>query len=443
VDGVGLISRLVDKSLLVVVDEDDDVRYRLLEPVRQYAAEKLAAEGEAAEAVRRHHDHYLAVVGEWRTMVTAQFNWPLRLVASEQENLRAALEWAWREGDLAAAMSLITAQSMFWLWGGHYEGCDWTERVVAESKRLGVPIPWLVLAALGMLLLTFGRISPEAGETLMEESVRVAAEDDDPSALAFCRWNLGAFELMLGKLGAARSLIEEAAAEFERTGDPDGIGWCHQDLGWVAVAEGDFDRAQRHFERIIDFARQGRLWEWITPHVLAGAAPLIALSDPDRGRLLAEEGVRAARSLPARMILAMSLARAVEANVVVGDRDHAARTLVELLILLRDIQARRWMADALEIAAVVAFEDHAGEPSARLFGAATALRDALGETLGGVRVVAAEVRRCRAEAEALLGPTRFAEQLAHGRTASTDTAIAEALAGLSGGWSSWKGKEET
>jgi tetratricopeptide (TPR) repeat protein len=273
--------------------------------------------------------------------------------------------------------------------------------------------------------------------------VRVAAEDDDPSALAFARWNLGAFQLMLGKLGSARSLIEEAAAEFERTGDPDGIGWCHQDLGWVAVAEGDFDRAQRHFERIIDFARQGRLWDWLTPHVLAGAAPLVALSDPDRGRLLAEEGIRAARSLPARMILAMALARAVEAHVVVRDRDHAARTLVELLTLLRDIQARRWMADALEIAAVVAFEDHAGEPSARLFGAATALRDALGETLGGVRVVAPEVRRCRAGAEALLGPQRFAEQVAYGRSASTDTAIAEALAGLSGGWSSWNGKEET
>ncbi len=383
------------------------------------------------------------MVGEWRTLVTAEFNWPLRLVASEQENLRAALEWAWREGDFAAALSLISAQSMFWLWGGHFEGCDWTERVVAEAKRLGVPVPWVILAALGMLLQTFGRAGPETSEALFEESVRVAAAHDDPTALALARWNLGAFLLTLGRVSVARSLIEEAAAEFERTGDPDGIGWCHQDLGWVAVAEGDFDRAQRHFERIIEFARQGRLWEWLTPHVLAGAAPLVALSDPDRGQVLAEEGVRSARSLPGRMILAMALARAAEADVVVGNQRHAARTLAELLALLRDLQARRWMADALEIAAVVAFEDHAGEPTARLLGAATALREALGETLGGVRVVAAEVRRCRAEAEELLGSKRFAEQVAYGRAASTDTAIAEALAGLSGGWSSWNGKEDT
>ena len=89
----------------------------------------------------------------------------------------------------------------------------------------------------------------------------------------------------------ARSLLEEAAAQFERTGDPDGIGWCHQDLAWVAVAEGDFERARRHFERIVDLAGQGRLWEWLTLHVLAGAAPLVALSDAERSRMLADEAV--------------------------------------------------------------------------------------------------------------------------------------------------------
>jgi hypothetical protein len=425
---------LVDKSLVVVVEEGDDVRYRLLEPVRQYAAEKLSAAGEATEAGRRHHEHYLAAVDSWQGSVTAHFNWPLRLVASEQENLRAALEWAWREGDLPGALRLISAQSMFWLWGGHFEGCNWTERVVAEAKALGVAVPWPVLSALGMLLQTFGRASPDVCEALFEESVSVAMDDGDPSGVAFAQWVLGSFQLILGRKQAARTLIEQAAAEFERTGDPDGIGWCHQDLGWVAVAEGDFERARRHFERIVDFARQGRLWEWLTPHVLAGAAPLVALSDAARSRVLAEEGVAAARLLPGRMVLVMTLARAAEADIVTGDHHHATPILIELLGLLRDLQARRWMADALESAAVLATRARADEPAARLFGAAATLREALGESLGGVRVVAEEVRHCRDGAERALGAERFGGHEGSGRSASTDTVIAEALAGLAQGW---------
>jgi predicted ATPase len=443
IDSTTLVSRLVDKSLVVVIEEGDEVRYRLLEPVRQYAGEKLTTEGEAAEAGRRHHEHYLAVVDGWGETVTAHFNWPLRLVASEQENLRSALEWAWREGDLAAALRLISAQSMFWLWGGHFEGCNWTERVVAEARSLGVPVSWPVLAALGMLLQTFGRANPETCEALFEESLSIATQGGDPAGVAFAQWVVGTFQLMLGQKAAARSLIEQAAAEFERTGDPDGIGWCHQELGWVAVAEGDFDRAQRHFERIVDLARQGRLWEWLTPHVLAGAAPLVALSDPERSRVLADEAVARARLLPGRMVLVMALARAAEADVVADDHRHAAEILAELLGLLRDLQARRWMADTLEVTAVLAGAERAHEPAARLFGAAAALREALGETLGGVRVVAEEVRRGRDRTERALGVERFCQQETSGRSASTDTAIAEALAGLAQAWSPLNRKEAT
>ncbi|MCA1842754.1 MAG: adenylate/guanylate cyclase domain-containing protein [Actinobacteria bacterium] len=363
IDGVDLISRLVDKSLIAVIEEGDDVRYRLLESVRQYAGEKLAAEAEAADAARRHHDHYLALVDGWGTQVINQFMWPLRLVAAEQENLRTALEWAWREGDLDAALRLICPQATLWLWGGHFQGYEWAERVVNEAKDRHVRISWAVVAQFGMLLHTFGRASPE----VCGGAVPGGGGNRDP--------------------GRGR----------------DRCGLRPVDPRFVPI-----DRRT---------ARRG------------------PGTDADRARMLAEEAIRSARSLPGRMILVMALARAAEAAVLARDRPRAARTLTELLELLRDLQARRWMADALELVAVLADAAEVDEQAARFFGASAALRDALGENLGGVRVVAAEVRRCRERVERALGE-RFAEHEGSGRMAPTDETIAEALTGLAQGWSS-------
>jgi predicted ATPase len=59
VEVLDLLSRLVDKSLVTVQLEAEEVRYRLLETVRQYAAERLEEAGEGPAAQRRHRDHFL------------------------------------------------------------------------------------------------------------------------------------------------------------------------------------------------------------------------------------------------------------------------------------------------------------------------------------------------------------------------------------------------
>jgi hypothetical protein len=82
------------------------------------------------------------------------------------------------------------------------------------------------------------------------------------------------------------------------------------------------------------------------------------------------------------------------------------------------------------MAALLSAAEDSEERAAQFFGASAALRDALGETLGGVRVVADEVRRSRDRLESALGSERFAEHEARGRASSTDEALADALAAL-------------
>jgi hypothetical protein len=89
------------------------------------------------------------------------------------------------------------------------------------------------------------------------------------------------------------------------------------------------------------------------------------LSD-QRAVHLAEEAIDAARGLPARPVLAMTLARAAETAVLAGEHRRAASFLVELLAVLADLGTQRWLADALETSAVVLAEWDPGRAAATL-----------------------------------------------------------------------------
>lgn len=138
----------------------------------------------------------------------------------------------------------------------------------------------------------------------------------------------------------------------------------------------------------------------------------------------------AARGLPARPVLAMALVRAAETAVLARNSQHAADILVELLGLLADLGSRRWVADALEITALILQAGDDGEQASAILGASDRLREAAGEARGGVRVIAEEVRHARDRLASALDAERAAQHEARGRALSREAAITLALAAL-------------
>src|SRR5207237_7556339 len=96
--------RLVDKSLVVVDGRGREARYRLLETVRDYAAEKLAPSG-ADEALRgRHRDHFVGLTDLcWYADPMGEGRWIIP-IGREYENLRAALEWSLAAADIETSL---------------------------------------------------------------------------------------------------------------------------------------------------------------------------------------------------------------------------------------------------------------------------------------------------------------------------------------------------
>ncbi|MET7462132.1 BTAD domain-containing putative transcriptional regulator [Nonomuraea sp. NPDC005501] len=147
-----LVARLVDRSLVVVVNGPTGPRYRLLESVAAYAMERLH-EMEDLTAVRdRHLRHYLALAehAESRLRGAEQRSWLSRLDA-ETGNLRAALEEAIRRaaaGEAADAVGLATALSWWWLLRGRLIEARRSLEAVLAAVPASAPAPVTAEAAL-------------------------------------------------------------------------------------------------------------------------------------------------------------------------------------------------------------------------------------------------------------------------------------------------------
>src|SRR6266516_5608744 len=148
-----LLPRLVDKSLVSTAGRGAR-RYRLLETIRTYAAERLAASGTETTIRRRHAAHYLALAeqaaGQLRT--AGQRAWLDRLTI-EQPNLRAAMAHSITSGDVESAWWSVAISERFWdITGQRRAAQEWIQRALAISEPPATPAAVAGLAAASMIL---------------------------------------------------------------------------------------------------------------------------------------------------------------------------------------------------------------------------------------------------------------------------------------------------
>ncbi|MDQ3396907.1 MAG: NB-ARC domain-containing protein [Deinococcota bacterium] len=127
-----LLSSLIDKSLVMVEPTERRLRYRLLEPIRQYAARKLA--GEELERLRdKHLDLALAEAGTEPSSTTSHWE----RLEREQGNFQAALQWALEKEHLEKGLGLAVALAPYWqALGQPGEGNRWLEKFLARAHEV-------------------------------------------------------------------------------------------------------------------------------------------------------------------------------------------------------------------------------------------------------------------------------------------------------------------
>ncbi|WP_350206284.1 BTAD domain-containing putative transcriptional regulator [Streptomyces sp. 2P-4] len=342
-DTAGLLGSLVDKSLVVATPDPDSrgMRYRMLETIHEYAAERAAADdADRLAAADRHAAYFLALAEEAEPLLrgSAQLPW-IRRVETELDNLRAALRHTTGAGSAEAGERFAVALGWFW-WLRNYraEGADWVGRILrnrsAEPPE-GTPAYWRLMRVrmLDVFLRAQGETPEEfrtpANAALAERMRKVFARPG-PETARFPGMLWPMTLLLAGDVLDVRGALDTAVENCRRHGGAWELGVTlllrtHLALdvtgGLPAV---DADLAELH-----DLAeRVGDRWTRAQAAAAAGEAAL------SRGRYGAARGefdecLRLAREVGAHTETPFITARIAEAALCAGDFAGAERLLAE------------------------------------------------------------------------------------------------------------------
>jgi tetratricopeptide (TPR) repeat protein len=394
-----LLDALVDRSLVLVDEVADRLRYRMLETVREYAREKLAGSGELAAVRNQHRDWCLQLVAQ----VEADSPEPERTarltrLEPDLDNVRAALAWcneaAEESSDSdAAEAGLCLANALDWLWmrfGYPMEDSSSIERALVRDSAASAPLRARAFLRAAQLARSRGRSESamsylQSAQQGYEEVLTLARSEGDRSGAANAVLALAIVAYEVGDMEAAWSYGLEARQRRAELGDRSGIVQSLAVLCDIAQARGDSGAVRTLLEERLALARE------------LGASGLLIHVLGGMGHRMRDEG------------------------------DYArSRTLYqESLVLRRELGDRIALAQSLEDLAVLAGREGHAERAIRLLGAG----EAFCETMGARPPVAvvSEYERTVAEGRAALGEAAFAAVWAEGRAMSLEQAVAYAL----------------
>jgi predicted ATPase/DNA-binding CsgD family transcriptional regulator len=251
------LSSLVDSSLLVQRQQGDgEPRFFMLETIREFGLERLAAAGEEDETRRRHADWYLEMAEEfWPTMQRRlEPSLAVSHLALEHDNLRAALAWLDSTGDTGDIVRLAGAIFLFWyVHDDLREGLSWLERTRVDADEISVAVRARALLGAGML--AHYMADDLRAVPWLESSLALHRTIDDRWGMAFGLLILGIAAEDSGEYTVAAAHFSESLIHAQAVDNPVITGLLLLHLGIVAWGQGDHARAREFAGRALEVQR--------------------------------------------------------------------------------------------------------------------------------------------------------------------------------------------
>ncbi|MEV0198544.1 AAA family ATPase [Nonomuraea sp. NPDC050691] len=377
-----LLAGLVDKSIMVADQQDDGVRYHMLDSIRSYGREKLADSGEEEALRRRFCEHYRSLAAERRVdrLVPEQLA-HYRLLAAELPNIRVALELSYsRPEEAAGGLDMVSAMWGYWILAGSMtEGRHWLQRglelVPADSRarRTGL---W---ASATLALYQGDRAEAEG---MLEDAQRLAREAGDDETRAFATQVSAMVAFSEGDARSGMALMEKARAGHVDRGDLSALGInLYYDASFSV--EEDPERAGELAQEFLTLCEKRR-------------------AEPSRGYALFVVGVAAWHQ---------------------GHPDRAEAMLKEAMAIRRTINDRWGLAECVEVLAWIAGWYGRYERAARMLGVANALWQAMGASPATYWPHIRDHENCVARAREALGRRAYTAAFRGGERLGLDRAM--------------------
>jgi non-specific serine/threonine protein kinase len=385
-----VLEQLVDKSLVLAEEQQGEMRYRMLETIRQYAEEKLL-DSRDGEVIRARHKAWivsLAEAMETELRGPREAAWLTRL-EREHANLTAALNWSQgRRRHLASRLRLMTLLFRFWYVHGYFaEGLRWLEEALRGTRPLRSPL----------------RV-----EALNDAGLLAWAQGDYPKALSMCG----------EALNLARAL-----------GDKRGVAFASSVLGRVLREKGEQAQAVECFEKCLAcYSELGD--EWGTALALENLGSMAWLrGDTDEAARLAEQSLALCKKMGNQRGIAIALSALGQVAWHGGNVRRAGTLLRDSLALLGELEDKRRIAQVLGCLGALEIRQRDYGRGATLLAAAEALSEEVGAEPPTAFLAASD--EAAAAARLALGEAGFARAVGAGRALRTEQAIAYALAAQS------------
>jgi predicted ATPase/DNA-binding XRE family transcriptional regulator len=251
------IAALVDKSLLTSQESvTGEPRFGMLETIREFGLERLAARGEGAAAGRAHAAYVVALAEQAAEGLRGpdQIAWLGRL-ETDLGNVRAALAWAIAAEAAEEAMRIGTGLWRFWTSRGlRREGQTWVERAVALPGAGQSPARSQALYRLGSFAIDRGDFA--AARDWFARSLELRRTLDDRAGIADALDALGVVAYQESDYRRARGFHEEALALRRVVGDPRGLALSLYNLADVTREEGDYAHARALYDESLALWQQ-------------------------------------------------------------------------------------------------------------------------------------------------------------------------------------------
>jgi len=381
-----LLSSLINDSLLRRTETPGgELRFQMLETIREYATERLDAEPDAADIWRRHAQYFLSLAtrAEPNLVGTDQKEW-LDRCDQDHDNIRAALRWSIQAGEVRAGQEAAGALWRFWHQRGHLaEGRRKLEHLLqAPGGAERTPERFKALTGAGGL--TYWQNDYPAAARFYTEALEVARELEDSRSIAEALFNLSFLDRIRGHTEEGMAKLRTVLEMARSIGDRQLAADCLELLGSHEVQEGR----------------------------------------PEDGFPMVEEALVIYRELGNLFATADALSGLGSYYRTLGDSEAATAAQREALEMFVEVGNPTGIAMVLEEMAMIGTMDGRHERALRLAGAADGLKDQIG---GGAPAELMRSGESLEESRRSLDPETAERAWDEGREMGTDKAIAYAL----------------
>ena len=425
-----LVRLLLDSSLLVTQEVNQNMRFGFLEPIRQFVQQQLTAS--EADSVQHRHAEWFSAIAEQAApkLITGEQNATLIALQADLDNFRVAARWTVDKHQLETGLRLMAGLWRFMEVRAYYtEGLARAKEILALSGTEAFPeLKCKLLAGAGMLAYRMAKY--EDAHSLFLACFEIANTRDDKVGMAEALGDLGLVAMMKGDFPRAQE-FQTRCKELEQVNqNARNVAVANYNLGFLAVGMGSYsDAAELLRAALQEFESAGNDRE--SAFALNSLARCCMVSgDLDTANKYSERALAIRRKLLDSKCVADSLRTSAWAALEAGRDSAAMDQLKEAIGLARGVDDSRGVSEALDLIALTVAMQERPVNLVVLAAAAEHIRGPYGYALPPALI--AERTRALARAKELLGEMEYSRAYDRGKALAIPDAIVEAVQAAAG-----------